>query len=54
MKPHLKLKLDFDRYERFCDWRNYIEQVWERAKTPIKFPAPSRRRRENREIPKAA
>lgn len=54
MKPHLKVKVDIDRYERFCMWRNYIDQVWERAKTPVKFPSLQRRRREDREIPKAA
>lgn len=52
MKAHLKLKIDVAHYERYVDIRAYIEQVWERVKSPIKFPA--RRRRSDREIPKAA
>lgn len=41
------------------DWyefeiRQHLESVWELVKPPVKFPAPSRRRREDREIPKAA
>lgn len=33
--------------------REHIEQLWKLAQ-PIKFPSPQRRRREDREIPKAA
>lgn len=34
--------------------RRHMEELWELVKTPVKFPSPQRRRREDREIPKAA
>lgn len=35
-------------------YRERMELIWNAVKQPIKFPAPSRRRRSDREIPKAA
>lgn len=35
-------------------YRLRMECVWEMVSKPLKFPSPARRRREDREIPKAA
>lgn len=48
------IRIDVDRYDRIISLRNRLEQLWNLVKTPIKFPAPARRRRSDREIPKAA
>jgi hypothetical protein len=59
MKPHLKMRIDWDRFElaltlpeRIMVERHHIQAVWELVSKPLKFPA--RRRRSDREIPKAA
>jgi hypothetical protein len=44
-----------ERYYRYMDCLTWSEYLWSVASgKPIKFPAPSRRRRSDREIPKAA
>lgn len=40
------------KFELYADARRHIESVWELVSKPLKFP--SRRRRQDREIPKAA
>jgi hypothetical protein len=43
-----------ERYEAYVGQLRHIETLWELVSKPIKFPSPARRRREDREIPKAA
>lgn len=43
---------EFEQYRRIAPCSNYLEALWELVSKPIKFP--NRRRREDREIPKAA
>ena len=59
MKPHLEMRIDWDRLEsalslpeRIALQRQHIEAVWNLVSKPLKFP--SRRRRQDREIPRAA
>lgn len=47
-------EINWDALSNFAAIRLQIEQVWNVASKPIKFPSPQRRRREDREIPKAA
>jgi hypothetical protein len=54
MKPHLKMRIDFARLEAYLTLREDMVELWNLVKAPVKFPAPSRRRRGDREIPKAA
>lgn len=53
------MRIDWKRFEmaltlpeRIAIQRHHIETVWELVSKPLKFPA--RRRRQDREIPKAA
>ena len=46
------VRMDLDRYERFVNYRRLFESLARLATTPIKFPA--RRRRRDRQLPKAA
>jgi hypothetical protein len=52
MKSRPKVRLDLDRYERYLSFRKLFESLALAAVTPIRVPA--RRRRSDREIPKAA
>lgn len=52
MKPHRKMRLDLDRYERYLSFVKLFEFLAKAAVTPIRVPA--RRRRSDREVPKAA
>jgi hypothetical protein len=46
---------DGKRFNRYAGPRRQMEQLWALiCGQPVKFPAPPRRRREDREIPKAA
>jgi hypothetical protein len=45
---------DGQRFNRYASLRRRMEYIWDLVKHPVKFPAPPRRRREDREIPKAA
>lgn len=61
MKPHLEMRIDWKRFEmaltlpeRIAIQRHHIEALWELVSKPLKFPAPPRRRRGDREWPKAA
>ncbi|HET9320388.1 MAG TPA: hypothetical protein VFO27_11450 [Bryobacteraceae bacterium] len=47
-----KLRCDFTRYERYVNFRALFEYVYRLATEPVKFPA--RRRRKDRQFPKAA
>jgi hypothetical protein len=53
MKPHLEMKIDFEKLELALTLRQNMIELFDLVK-PVKFPAPPRRRREDREIPKAA
>ena len=52
MKPRPQFRLDLDRYERYLSFRKLFEFLAVAAVTPIRVPA--RRRRSDREVPKAA
>jgi hypothetical protein len=41
-------------FESYNYLRRRMDLIWEVVSKPVKFPAPPRRRREDREIPKAA
>jgi hypothetical protein len=43
-----------EQYARYLEQRLYTEALWELVSQPLKFPAPSRRRREDRDPAKAA
>lgn len=45
-------RMDLARYERFVNFRRLFEYLALVAVTPVKFPA--RRRRRDRQLPKAA
>lgn len=45
---------DGKRFNKYAAARRRMEEIWNLVSQPVKFPAPSRRRREDREIPKAA
>lgn len=45
---------DPESYYRYMDYRSWFEEVFALVSKPIKFPSPTRRRRSDREIPKAA
>ena len=48
-------KFEAREFESYASVRRAMENLWNLAcGKPIKFPAPDRRRREDREIPKAA
>lgn len=52
-KPHLAKRIDFARFEAYVNARRLAQYLFLVATTqPLKFPA--RRRRKDREIPKAA
>jgi len=42
------------RYALYSELRRRMDVIWDLVKQPVKFPAPARRRRSDREIPKAA
>ena len=52
MKSHLQMRIDFAKLERYLSLRRQMDYLYELAVTPIRLPA--RRRREDRQVPKAA
>jgi hypothetical protein len=52
MKPHLNARLDLPKYARYLSYKKLFEYLTQAATTPIRIPA--RRRRSDRELPKAA
>lgn len=42
------------RFDLYVATRRRMEELWALVSKPLKFPAPARRRRSDREIPKAA
>jgi hypothetical protein len=46
--------VDRRRFELYAEIRRRIEELWDLVSKPIKFPAPARRRRSDRELPRAA
>jgi hypothetical protein len=52
MKPDLNLKVNFEALERYLTQRAHIAALFDVVSKPLKFPP--RRRRQDREIPKAA
>ncbi len=54
MKAHLQTRVDFAKLELYLTLRQHAIELFDLVSKPVKFPAPPRRRREDREIPKAA
>lgn len=54
-KPHLEKRIDCAKFEAYVNARRLAQYLFLVATTePLKFPAPARRRRKDREYPKAA
>lgn len=53
-KIHAAAIAEGRRFNIYAALRRNMEELWALASKPVKFPAPDRRRREDREIPKAA
>ena len=51
---HPSVSPEIEQYARYIEQLLYTEALWKLVSIPIKFPSPARRRREDREIPKAA
>lgn len=52
MKFPLNIRVDFARWDQILIERARMQSLWDLVKQPLKFPA--RRRRSDREVPKAA
>jgi hypothetical protein len=52
--PAMLAEMDTATYRRYRMLRRHMRDLWKQVSKPVKFPAPSRRRRDDHERPKAA